>query len=37
MTKKGRCLRPSELNGRSLRVVDQSQNLLATTIRMWAT
>ena len=37
MTKKGRFLRPSELNGRPLRAVDLSHNLFGTTIRMWAT
>jgi len=28
---------PSELNVRSFRVVDQSQNSLGTAMRMWAT
>ena len=36
MTEKCRFLRPSELNGRSLSAVDQSQNLLGTTSRMLA-
>ena len=37
MTEKGRFLCPSEFNGRSLSAVDQSQNLLGTTSRIWAT
>ena len=37
ITKKGLFLRPSKLNGCSLRIVDPSQNLLGTTIRMWST
>ena len=37
MTKKYRFLRPSEMNWRSFSAVDQSQNLLGTTSRMWAT
>ena len=38
ITKKGRFLScPSELNVRSLRVVDQSQNLLGTALWIWET
>ena len=37
MTKKGRFLRPSELNGRSLSVIDQFQDLMGTAIRSWKT
>ena len=33
MTKEGQFLRRSELNGRSIFVVDKSQNLMDTTIR----
>ena len=37
MTKKGRFSRLFELNGCSLCVVDQSQNLVGTTLQIWAT
>ena len=37
ITEKGLFLRPSELNGRSLRAVEQCQNFLGATIRMWET
>ena len=37
MTKEGQFLRRSELNGRSIFVVDKSQNLMDTTIQMWTT
>ena len=35
MTKACRFLRPFELNGRPLSAVDQSQNVLDNTSRMW--
>ena len=35
ITKKSRYLHPSDQNRRSLRVVYQYQNLLATSTRMW--
>ena len=37
MTEQFPFLRPSELNGRLFSAVDQSQNLLGTSSRMWAT
>ena len=37
MTKDGEFLRTSEMNVRSLSAVDQSQNLLGTTLQIWAT
>ena len=37
ITNKGQFLRPFGLNGRTLRVVNPSQNLLGTTTRMWTT
>ena len=37
ITKEGRFLHPSDLNGRSLSAVDRSPNLLGTTLRMSVT
>ena len=37
MNKEDRFLGPSELNGCSLRVIDQSQNFVGTIKQMWAT
>ena len=37
MTEKGRFLCPSKLNEGQLSAIDQSQNFLFSTLRMWAT
>ena len=37
MTEKFGFLRPSELNGRSISAVEQSQNFLGSILKMWAT